>query len=60
MVARELAMATVFEAHFGGFEGIKRLECGTSWVQYEDEVKTKVNSYPEKSFGSLDLPFKRN
>ena len=53
-------MATVFEAHFGGFEGIKRLECGTSWVQYEDEVKTKVNSYPEKSFGSLDLPFKRN
>ena len=57
LVAREFAIATAFLGCFLGFEGFKRLECDISWVQNEDEVKTKVFL---KSSSRLHLPFKRN
>ena len=45
-----------FLLYFLGFEGFTRLECDISWVQNEDEVKTKVFL---KSSNRLHLPFKR-
>ena len=53
LVTREFAMATVFEAYYGGFEGVVRLEGGISWVQNENEVRTKVILKRQK-FKSFD------
>ena len=41
---------------FWGFEGFTSFECGMSWVQNEDEVKTKVFL---KSLSRQHLSFKR-
>ena len=42
-----------FRPIFLGFEGFTRLECDISWVQNEDEVKTKP---PGKALGVPPMP----
>ena len=41
MLGRELAMATAFDANFGGFEGFTGLEDSISLVQNKDEVNAR-------------------